>query len=117
MDVNCIVVSGYLGADPDMRYSLDGKAILSFNLANHCTKDDTNWFRVVCFGKLASLGYEYLARGSHATVSGKLKQRTWEDKEQKRHRSYEIIANELYFAGRNNNPPQPANSPKTVTPF
>ena len=76
-----IIVVGYLGRDPEMRYMADGTAVTNFNIATSRrwtdrnsgqTNDETTWFRVSVWGKRAETANQYLKKGSRVLVEGRL---------------------------------------------
>ncbi|MFN3568304.1 MAG: single-stranded DNA-binding protein [Caldimicrobium sp.] len=88
MSVNKVILIGRLGADPEIRYTLDGKPVSTFRIATNevYIKDGekvtiTEWHRLVAFGRLAEICGEYLSKGSKVYVEGKLRTRKFEDKQ------------------------------------
>ena len=75
-----IVIVGNLGRDPEMRYTPSGQAVTNFNVATsrrYTTSDgnqvdETTWFRVSTWGKLAELCNQYLKKGKKVLVDGRL---------------------------------------------
>lgn len=86
MAVCQITLVGNLGRDPEMRYSKDGKAVTTMNVAvSHGRKqpdgtwtDETDWFRVSVFGPAAERAAEKLRRGSRVCVVGRFSTRSYE---------------------------------------
>ncbi len=105
--VNKAIVLGHLGRDPEMRYTQDGKAIANFSLATSESfkdkdgnkKENTEWHRVVLFGRIAEIAGEYLRKGSMAYVEGRLQTRKWTDKEGQERYTTEIIGDRLQLIG------------------
>lgn len=104
--VNKAILLGYLGADPETRYTGDGAAITSFRIAtSERWKDKTSgeqqekteWHRCVTFGKVAEIAGEYLKKGSLCYVEGRLQTRKWQDKEGQDRYTTEITVGELKF--------------------
>ena len=93
---NCLL-TGNLGADPDVYYQPEGSPVASFNLAFRSTKKKTGWIRVVCFGRLAEVTEKYLHKGARVAVIGTLDQQKWETDEGVTRSSYQLIANSLEF--------------------
>ena len=93
---NCLL-TGNLGADPEVFYSSEGSPVASFNLAFRSTKKKTGWIRVVCFGRLAEVTEKYLHKGARIAVIGTLDQQKWETDEGVTRSSYQLIANSLEF--------------------
>ena len=105
--VNKVIVLGHLGRDPEMRYTPDGKAIANFSLATSESfkdkdgnkKENTEWHRVVLFGRIAEIAGEYLRKGSMAYVEGRMQTRKWTDKEGQERYTTEIIGDRLQLIG------------------
>ena len=93
---NCLL-TGNLGADPDVYYQPEGSPVASFNLAFRSTKKKTGWIRVVCFGRLAEVTEKYLHKGARVAVIGTLDQQKWETDEGVTRSSYQLIGNSLEF--------------------
>ncbi|VFP83840.1 single-stranded DNA-binding protein [Buchnera aphidicola] len=86
--VNKVILIGYLGQNPDVRYMPNGGAVVNINLATSDiwkdkntgeTKEKTEWHRVVLFGKLAEISGQYLKKGSQVYIEGSLQTRKWKD--------------------------------------
>ena len=106
--VNKVILVGHLGADPETRYMPSGGAVTNVRLAtNEQWKDKTSgdqqerteWHTVAMFGRLAEIAGEYLRKGSHVYIEGKLRTRKWQDKEGHDRWTTEIIANEMQMLG------------------
>ncbi len=102
MSVNKVILIGRLGADPEIRYTLDGKPIATFRIAtneviirNGEKEVLTEWHRIVAFGKLAEFCGEYLSKGIRVYIEGKLRTRKFEDKQGFQRYVTEIVANTL----------------------
>ncbi len=107
---NCI---GRLGDDPMARMAND-TPVSNFTVAvgsKFGNKDQTEWVRIVAFGKLAEVCNEYLKKGHQVFVSGRLQSRKWTDKEGVERVSTEIIANTMQMLATGKNSNQDANSP------
>lgn len=86
--VNKVIVVGTLGNDPEVKYSASGSAIANLSVATSEQwkdkqtgekKEQTEWHRVVIFGKLAEVAAEYLRKGSQVYIEGQLRTRKWTD--------------------------------------
>ncbi|MFP1916003.1 single-stranded DNA-binding protein [Lonsdalea quercina] len=86
--VNKVILVGHLGQDPEVRYTSNGKAVTGLNLATSETwrdkqsgenRENTEWHRIVLFGKLAEVAGEYLRKGSQVYIEGQLRTRKWTD--------------------------------------
>ena len=93
---NCLL-TGNLGADPEVFYSSEGNPVASFNLAFRSTKKKTGWIRVVCFGRLAEVTEKYLHKGARIAIIGTLDQQKWETDEGVTRSSYQLISNSFEF--------------------
>ena len=83
--VNKVIIVGTLGNDPEVKYSASGSAITNLSVAtseqwkDKQTEEQTEWHRVVIFGKLAEVAGEYLRKGSQVYIEGQLRTRKWTD--------------------------------------
>jgi len=102
--VNKVILIGRLGADPEVRYTAGGSAIVNLSIAtNEMWKDKqtgesqerTEWNRVVFFGRLAEIVGEYLKKGSRVYVDGSLRTRKWQDKSGNDRYTTEVVADEM----------------------
>ncbi len=101
MSLNKAMIIGNLGRDPEMRYTANGQAVTQFTVAvnrnyrdsNNEWKEETEWFRVVCWGSLAERTAEYLRKGRKVYVEGRLQTRQWEGQDGQKHYTTELIAN------------------------
>ena len=101
--LNKVLLIGRLGKNPEIRYTPDGLAIANFSLATdegYKGKDgnyqsNTEWHRIVAFGKLAEICGEYLTKGKQVYIEGKIQTRSWNDQNGDKRYSTEIIANNL----------------------
>ena len=94
--LNHCILTGHLGADPEMFYTKEGEPIASFNLAFKSGKEKTGWIKVTCFKKLAEVCEKYLHKGAKITVVGSLDQEKWESKGENR-TTIKIIAQSIEF--------------------
>ena len=110
--LNKVMIIGHLGRDPEMRYTPSGKAVTSFsvgvtrtwNASDGERREETEWFNVVAWGNLAEICKQYLTKGQHVYVEGRLQTRRWEDQEGKKHSSVEVVANEMIILGDRSRP-------------
>lgn len=86
--VNKVIIVGTLGNDPEVKYSASGSSIANLSVATSEQwkdkqtgekKEQTEWHRVVIFGKLAEIAGEYLRKGSQVYIEGQLLTRKWTD--------------------------------------
>jgi single-strand DNA-binding protein len=102
-DLNKVMVIGRLGKDPEMRYTAGGSPVTTFSVAagrqwkdgSGEAREETEWFNVVTWNKLAEICNEHLRKGSRVYIEGRLQTRQWQDQEgQTRYRT-EVIANDM----------------------
>ena len=105
--LNKVMIIGNLGADPEMRYTANGSAVTNFNVATnrvYTTRDgerreETEWFRVVAWERLAEICSQYLAKGRSVYVEGRMQTRSWEGQDGNTRDTTELIAQEVEFLG------------------
>ena len=95
--LNQTVLTGNLGADPEVYYSSEGEPIATFNIAFRSSKKKTGWIKVTCFRKLAEVAEKYLRVGNRIGIAGTLDQQKWETDEGVQRSSFQLIANSLEF--------------------
>ena len=93
---NCIL-TGNLGADPEIFYSSEGEPVATFNMAFRSSKKKTGWIKITAFRKLAEVVEKYLHKGAHIAVIGTLDQQKWETDEGVTRSSFQLIANSIEF--------------------
>ena len=106
-----IIIVGRLGADPEQKYTADGKAVTTFSVAASNRKDETVWFRVSTWDKQAETCNQYLHKGSKVLVEGALKAdaqgnpRTYERKDGLGWAaSFEVVASSVKFLSGKDEP-------------
>ena len=86
--INKVILVGRLGKDPEDRYIPNGGAVANLQVATSESwrdkqtgemREQTEWHRVVLFGKLAEVAGEYLRKGAQVYIEGQLRTRSWED--------------------------------------
>lgn len=106
--VNKVILVGNLGRDPETRYAPSGDAICNITVATTDTwkdkasgdrKEQTEWHRVVFFGRLAEIAGQYLKKGSQIYVEGSLRTRKWTDNNGQERYTTEIRADEMKMLG------------------
>jgi single-strand DNA-binding protein len=106
--LNKVQIIGNLGADPEMRFTANGRAVTTLRVAvnrSYTTQDgerreETEWVRVVAWARLAEQASQYLAKGRSVYVEGRLSTREWEDKEGQRRFTTEVVAQDIQFLDR-----------------
>lgn len=87
--VNKVILVGNLGRDAELRYTPGGAAVATINMATTDVykdregqkKEDTQWHRVILWGRTAESLHEYLTKGKQIYVEGRLQTRKWTDKD------------------------------------
>lgn len=101
--LNKVTLLGNLGKDPEVRYTASGKAVATFSMAttfswknqNGEYQEQTEWHRIVAWGRLGEICGEYLKKGDKAYIEGRLQTREWEDRDGNKRQTTEIIANDM----------------------
>ena len=107
MTVNKVILVGNLGADPEVRQANSGTTICNLRIAtSERVKrgeewvEETEWHRVVCFGKTAESVGKFLVKGRSVYIEGRIQTRKWQDKETGADRwSTEVVARDVRFLG------------------
>jgi single-strand DNA-binding protein len=102
---NKITIVGYLGRDPEIRYTSQGTAVCDFSVASTERRKDkagelqeiTTWFRISLFGRQAEIAHQYLTKGRQVYVEGTLSQREWTDKDGATRTSLEVRGSDIQF--------------------
>lgn len=106
--VNKVILLGNLGADPDVRYTPDGgTAICTLSLATsrrYKNRDgqfteETEWHRVVLFGRTAEIARDYLKKGRSVYVEGRLRTRKWTDQNGNDRWTTEVVCENMQLLG------------------
>jgi len=105
--LNKVMIIGYLGRDPEMRYTPSGRPVTSFSVATSRTwtsaegerREETEWFNVVAWGTLAEICKSHLSKNQQVYIEGRLQTRGWEDESGKKHFRTELVANEMILLG------------------
>lgn len=98
--LNKAMIIGRLGADPEVRYTQNNTAVANMNVAtseryrdkNGEQQENTEWHRVVAWGRTAEICQEYLKKGSLVYFEGPIQTREWEDKDGQKRYTTEIKA-------------------------
>jgi len=106
--LNKVIIIGNVGTDPEMRFTPNGNPVTSFPIAAGRTyttpegerKQETEWFNVVTWNRLAEQCNQFLTKGRMAYVEGRLRTRSWEGQDGQKHWRTEIIANRVLFLDR-----------------
>lgn len=104
---NKVLLIGNLGATPDVRLTENGKKMALFSIATSETYrnakgekvKETQWHRVVAWGKVAEIAEKYLDKGKEIALEGRLVNRTYKDKDGVKKYITEVSVNELLLLG------------------
>jgi single-strand DNA-binding protein len=113
MSFNKITIVGYLGRDPELRYTPQGTALCKMSIATTEKRknvageleEHTTWFRVTAWGRQAELANEYLAKGRQVYVEGRLRLEEYTDREGQKRISAEVSATDIQFLGHRTEAP------------
>jgi single-strand DNA-binding protein len=106
--INKVILIGNLGADPESRSMPSGMNVTNLRIATSESWKDkqtgemqerTEWHSVAMFGRLAEISAQYLRKGSLVYIEGRLRTRTWQDKEGRDRYTTEIVADEMQMLG------------------
>ena len=105
--VNKAILVGRLGQKPELKYTASQMAVVNLSVATTESrkdrdgnyKDETEWSRVVAFGKTAEFVANYLDKGALVYVEGRLQTRSWENKDGVKMNTTEIVANAVTSLG------------------
>lgn len=107
--VNKVILIGNLGKDPEVRHLENGAVVANFPLATSETykdrnsgerKTQTDWHNIVMWRGLAEVAEKYLKKGNSVYVEGKLRTRSWEDKDGNTRYTTEVVADSMTMLGR-----------------
>lgn len=111
--MNKVIMIGRATGKPTLRTTQSGKSVATFSIAvaRRYDRETTDFFNVVAWGTLGEISTKYIEKGQQVAVSGELQIRTWLDKNDQKHYSPEIIADEVKFLSRAGEAVKPANRP------
>ncbi len=107
--VNKVILIGNLGKDPEVRHLENGASVANFSIATSDTytdknsgerKEITDWHDIVVWRGLADVAEKYLKKGMKIYVEGRLKKRSWQDKDNQTRYTTEILADQLTILSR-----------------
>ena len=106
MSLNRVFIMGNLGQDPELRYTPSQTPVVTMSVATTDVRtvdgqkqEQTEWHRVVVWGKLAEICGKHLSKGRQVYVEGRLQTRQWEDQQGQKKYTTEIVANTVQFLG------------------
>src|SRR6266513_88953 len=106
--LNRVMLLGNLGADPELKMTSGGQAVLKMRLAttesyldrNKVRQERTEWHSVVLWGKRAEALSRFLSKGSKLMIEGSLRTSSYDDKEGNKRYKTEVVASNIILAGR-----------------
>lgn len=111
--LNKVQLIGNLGADPDIRITAGGKQVAEVRLATSYgtgDKKETEWHRLIVWDKLADVVAKYTKKGSRIFVEGRIKSRSYDDKDGNKRYITEIVVNEMKLLDSRDAAPAPADT-------
>lgn len=108
MSVNKVILIGNVGKDPETRYLDNNLVVCRFPLATSEayknrsgeTVTATEWHNIVLWNKLAEIAEKYVVKGKQLYIEGRIRTRSWEDKEGNKRYTTEINADNMQMLGR-----------------
>ncbi len=109
--VNKVILVGNLGKDPEVRHLEGGAAVANFPLAttetfkdkNGNRNEQTEWHNIVVWRGLAEVAEKYLKKGMTIYIEGKLRTRSWDDKEGHKRYTTEVVGETFTILSKREN--------------
>lgn len=107
--INKVILVGYVGQDPEIKYTPSGTAVANFSIAtNYSWKnkqtgevhEHTEWTRLVAFGRLAEIVGDYVRKGSQLYAEGSLRTSSWEDTNGVKRYKTEVVCDTVQMLNR-----------------
>jgi single-strand DNA-binding protein len=111
-DLNKVMILGNVGRDPEIRYTANGKGLTTFSVAANRRYqrpdgewgEETEWFTVVTWDRLAERLAQNLQRGDRVYVEGRLQTRSWDGPDGQKRYKTEVVADRVLPQGRRQQP-------------
>lgn len=108
MSVNKVILVGFVGNDPEVRYLDSGTPVANFRLAtseNYTNRSgekvsQTEWHNVVVWRGLAEVVEKYVKKGSQLYIEGRIRTRAWDDRDGNKRYTTEVVADNLQMLGK-----------------
>lgn len=121
--VNKVILVGNLGKDPEVRYLENGASVANFSIAtsesykdkNGNRQEQTEWHNVVLWRGLAQIAEKYLRRGSQIYIEGKLRTRSWQDKDGNTRYTTEVVGDQMTMLGGRSSSNGDTNAPSPAS--
>jgi len=115
LSLNKVMIIGNVGTEPEMRFTPSGSPVTSYRVATNRVyttpegerKQETEWFTVVAWNRLAENCNQFLTKGQRIYAEGRLHLRSWEGQDGQKHTRAEIVANRVIFLDRQAAAPLP----------
>ncbi len=115
MSVNKVILVGNVGKDPEIRYFENDRAVANFTLATterafttasgQQIPERTEWHNIVVWGGLAKVVESYVKKGTQLYIEGKMRTRSWDDKDNVKRYTTEVMADSFQMLGRKSDNP------------
>lgn len=110
MSVNKVILIGHVGKDPEVRYLESNTPFCKMSLATSEVYKNkagerittTEWHNVILWRGLAEVAEKYVKKGSHIYIEGRLRTRSWDDKDKIKRYTTEIVADVMQLLGKKN---------------
>lgn len=111
MNLNKVFILGRVTATPELRKTPGGQSVTSFSIATNrvwsdkagAKQEETEFHNVVVWGRQAEIATQFLTKGSLVLIEGRLKTRSWQDKNGANHKATEIISERIQLGPRPQN--------------
>jgi len=120
MSINKVIIIGSLGRDPETRFNPSGDSVTRLSVATSWKgkgEEQTEWHRIVMFGKLAEIADKYLRKGSQVYIEGRLQTSKYTSKDGIERYSTDIIASQMQMLGGKGETSTSPAQQKQDTPF
>ena len=99
--LNKVILMGRLTDDPNLKQTPNGVFVVTFSLAvnRNYNKDITDFINIVAWRQTADFVSKYFTKGQLVVVEGSIQTRSYEDKQGNKRVAFEVIAEQVYFAG------------------
>jgi single-strand DNA-binding protein len=116
MSINKVILVGNVGKDPEIRHLENGSAMCTFSLAtsetytnkNNERITNTEWHNLILWRGLAEVAQKYVKKGSQIYVEGKIRTRSWDDKDGNKRYSTDIVVDNMKLLGKRSDSEQGA---------
>ncbi len=110
--LNKVMIIGNVGNEPEMRFIASGKPVTTFSVATNRVyssadgerKEETEWFNIVVWNKLAELCNQFLGKGRLVYVEGRMRTRSWDGQDGQKHYRTELIGKQVTFLDKSGQP-------------